>query len=134
MSRSHLVDFREALLSNRCAARISIRRLRDVEQTTPSAPIRNGSIFLMARPPLLSFARFDRDVLGHAGVQWLMLFEGTNDVGGLARDPQSMTAADLIGAYQQMIERAHAHGIKVAGCTLNPFQGMTYYTEQSEAT
>jgi lysophospholipase L1-like esterase len=81
-----------------------------------------------------ALARFDRDVLGPAGVQWLMLFEGTNDVGGLARDPQSMTADDLIGAYKQMIERARAHGIKVIGCTLNPFQGMAYYTEQSEAT
>lgn len=81
-----------------------------------------------------ALARFDREVLGPAGVQWLMLFEGTNDVGGLARDPQSMTADDLIGAYRQMIERAHAHGIKVIGCTLNPFQGMAYYTEQSEAT
>jgi lysophospholipase L1-like esterase len=81
-----------------------------------------------------ALARFDRDVLGHAGVQWLMLFEGTNDVGGLARDPQSMTAEELIFAYKQMIERAHAHGIKVVGCTLNPFQGMAYYTELSEAT
>jgi lysophospholipase L1-like esterase len=81
-----------------------------------------------------ALARFDRDVLGHAGVQWLMLFEGTNDVGGLARDPQSMTADELIAAYKQIIERAHAHGIKVVGCTLNPFQGMAYYTEQSEAT
>jgi lysophospholipase L1-like esterase len=81
-----------------------------------------------------AMARFDRDVLGTAGVQWLMVFEGTNDVGGLSRNPQSMTADDLIGAYKQMIERAHAHGIKVIGCTLNPFQGMAYYSEQSEAT
>jgi lysophospholipase L1-like esterase len=83
---------------------------------------------------LSALARFDRDVLGHSGVQWLMLFEGTNDVGGLARDPKSMTADDLIGAYKQIIERAHSHGIKVIGCTLNPFQGMAYYTEHSEAT
>jgi lysophospholipase L1-like esterase len=81
-----------------------------------------------------ALARFDRDVLGHSGVQWLMMFEGTNDIGGLARDPQSMTADDLINAYKQVIERAHSHGIKVIGCTLNPFQGMAYYTEQSEAT
>jgi len=87
-----------------------------------------------ANAGLGALARFDRDVLGHAGVQWLMLFEGTNDVGGLARDPQSMTADELIAAYKQMIERAHAHGIKVVGCTLNAFQGMAYYTEQSEAT
>jgi lysophospholipase L1-like esterase len=81
-----------------------------------------------------ALARFDRDVLSVAGVKWLMLFEGTNDVGGLARNPQSMTADDLIAAYKQMIERAHTHGIKVIGCTLNGFQGMAYYTEQSDAT
>ena len=81
-----------------------------------------------------ALARFDRDVLGPAGVQWLMVFEGTNDVGSLAQNPQSMTADDLISAYKQMIERARAHGIKVIGCTLNPFQGMAYYTEHSEAT
>jgi lysophospholipase L1-like esterase len=63
-----------------------------------------------------------------------MLFEGTNDVGSLAQNPQSMTADDLISAYKQMIERARSHGIKVIGCALNPFQGMAYYTEQSEAT
>jgi lysophospholipase L1-like esterase len=80
-----------------------------------------------------ALARFDRDVLGHSNVKWLMLFEGTNDVGGLARDPQSMTADELIGAYKQMIERAHAHGIKVVGCTLNAFQGMAYYTEFSDS-
>jgi lysophospholipase L1-like esterase len=80
-----------------------------------------------------ALARFDRDVLGASGVQWLMLFEGTNDVGRLATDPQSITADDLIGAYKQIIERARAHGIRVIGCTLNPFQGMRYYTEQSEA-
>jgi len=80
-----------------------------------------------------ALARFERDVLATPGVKWLMVFEGTNDIGGLSRDPQSMTADDLIAAYKQMIERARAHGIKVIGCTLNPFQGMSYYTEQSEA-
>jgi lysophospholipase L1-like esterase len=87
-----------------------------------------------ANAGISALARFDREVLGPSGVQWLMLFEGTNDVGGLARDPESMTADDLIGAYKQIIERARAHGIKVIGCTLNPFQGMAYYTEHSEAT
>ena len=32
-----------------------------------------------------------------------------------------LTADDLIGAMKQMIDRAHAHGIKVIGCTLTPF-------------
>jgi lysophospholipase L1-like esterase len=35
----------------------------------------------------------------------------------------------LIGAYRQMITRAHEHGIKVAGGTLTPFEGAAYYSE-----
>ena len=37
----------------RCASRISIRRLRDLLLTTPSAPLRNGIFLLRAQPPLL---------------------------------------------------------------------------------
>src|SRR5215472_7487335 len=37
----------------RCATRIFIRRLRDLLLTTPSAPLRNGILLLMAQPPLL---------------------------------------------------------------------------------
>jgi hypothetical protein len=33
-----------------------------------------------------------------------MLFEGTNDVGSIARNPQGVTADDVIHAYRQMIE------------------------------
>ena len=32
-----------------------------------------------------ALARFDRDVLAQAGVRWLIVFEGVNDLGGLAR-------------------------------------------------
>src|SRR5215813_15517004 len=37
----------------RCATRISLRRLRDLLLTTPSAPLRNGIFLSMAQPPLL---------------------------------------------------------------------------------
>ncbi len=30
-------------------------------------------------------ARFDRDVLAPAGIRWVIVFEGVNDLGGLAR-------------------------------------------------
>jgi len=33
----------------------------------------------------------------------------------------------IIGAYEQMVLRAHAHGIRVFGGTLTPFTGSTYY-------
>ena len=75
-----------------------------------------------------ALARFDRDVLSQAGVKWLMILEGINDMnlagrGGANATGRTLTADDLIGGMKQMIERAHTHGIKVIGCTLTPFGG-----------
>src|SRR5438067_12077161 len=54
MSRSFLIDARAAHRIHKGASRLSIRWLRDVEQTTPSAPVKGtGPFYLMARPPLL---------------------------------------------------------------------------------
>ncbi|MEO8096422.1 MAG: SGNH/GDSL hydrolase family protein [Acidobacteriota bacterium] len=72
-----------------------------------------------------ALARFDRDVLSQAGVKYLMILEGINDMNGAGRGGVTLTADDLIGAMKQMIERAHTHGIKVIGCTLTPFGGAT---------
>jgi len=78
-----------------------------------------------------ALARFDRDVLSQAGVKWVMILEGINDIGGGARG-NPVTSYALIGAMRQMIERAHTHGIKVIGCTLTPFQGAGYYSDEGE--
>lgn len=78
-----------------------------------------------------ALARFDRDVLGQAGVKWMMLLEGINDIGRGDRDP--VTADDLIGAFKQLIERAHTHGIGVVGCTLTPYEGASYSRPEGEA-
>ncbi len=65
-----------------------------------------------------ALARFDRDVLAQTGVRYVMVLEGVNDLGGLARTDaaSSVEHADLvryiIGAYGQMIIRAHAHNIR----------------------
>jgi lysophospholipase L1-like esterase len=78
-------------------------------------------------------ARFDRDVLAPAGVRWAIVFEGVNDLGGLARDgevPPAEHAAlvqRVIAAYQQIITRAHAHGLRVYGATITPYVGSGYY-------
>lgn len=78
-------------------------------------------------------ARFDRDVLATAGVRWLIVFEGVNDLGALSRSgaaPPAEHAAlvrRIIGAYQQVIARAHAHGIQVIGATITPYIGSDYY-------
>jgi lysophospholipase L1-like esterase len=80
-----------------------------------------------------ALARFDRDALGVPGVEWVMILESINDIGSMARADGTLTAADLIGALDQMVERAHMHGIKVAGCTLTPYHGASYYSDAGEA-
>src|ERR1700742_3831038 len=65
-----------------------------------------------------ALARFDRDVLAQSGAKYLLILEGINDIGRLHTVPDGVTAADLIFALNQMIVRAHAHGIAVIGCTL----------------
>ncbi|MDX6460388.1 MAG: hypothetical protein QOE55_4085 [Acidobacteriaceae bacterium] len=81
-----------------------------------------------------ALARFDRDVLAQSGAKYLLILEGINDIGRLhgALDA-GLTAADLISALNQMVVRAHGHGIAVIGCTLTPYHGAGYYTENGEA-
>ena len=87
-----------------------------------------------------ALARLDRDVLTQAGVRWLILLEGINDIGtaagARAKGEPAATADDIIGACAQIIERARARGIRVYGATIMPFEGFSYagyYTPGSEA-
>ena len=80
-----------------------------------------------------ALARFDRDVLAQTGVRWLIVFEGVNDLGSLTIHGPMPAAAHqelvqrILGAYQQIITRAHAHGILVYGATITPFAGSGFY-------
>lgn len=76
-------------------------------------------------------ARLDRDGLAQSGTRWLIVWEGVNDIGTADATPaaQSKVASDLIAAYQQIIDRAHAQGIKVYGATITPFGGNTSYDD-----
>lgn len=77
--------------------------------------------------------RFDRDALDKSGVKWLIVFEGVNDIGG-ARGPRAITlATNLIAAYKQFAEKAHAKNIRVYGATITPFGGSFYDSPQHEA-
>ena len=84
-----------------------------------------------------ALARFDRDVLSFAGVRWMIVLLGINDITFPAvpgmPSTESVTADDLIWGFQQIIERAHLHGIKVAGATIMPVEGVSTYTESGEA-
>lgn len=79
--------------------------------------------------------RFDRDVLGQTRVRWLIILEGINDIGTSVGEARTDSVAmDLIAAYEQMIDDAHAEGIKVYGGTILPFGDCTfYYTDYREA-
>jgi len=85
-----------------------------------------------------TLARLDRDVLSIPGVTHIVLLEGVNDIGNSGRVRDGMTgpsisAADLIAGYRQIILRAHERGIKVIGMTILPFEGANYWSPEREA-
>ena len=86
---------------------------------------------------LSALARFDRDVLSMAGVRWMTVLLGINDITFPAvpgmPPAEAVTADDLIWGFRQLIERAHAHDIKAAGATIMPIEGVNTYTESGEA-
>lgn len=72
-------------------------------------------------------SRFDRDILSQSNVRWLIILEGINDIGGIkSAEMAPKVANDLINAYSQMIDKAHAKGIKVYGATILPFAKSFY--------
>jgi len=79
-----------------------------------------------------ALARFERHVLSVPGVTHVIVLEGINDIGN-ARENPTPTAEDLIAGHKQLIEQAHARGLKIFGATLTPFWGAAYYTEAGEA-
>ena len=67
-------------------------------------------------------ARFDRDVLAQAGVADVIVQMGDNDIFTL-NPVEEVTADQVIQGHKQLIERAHAKGLKIFGCTLTPVEG-----------
>lgn len=106
------------------------RKLRDIGVL--NAGIGGNRLLLDGLGPN-ALARFDRDVIARNGVRYLIVLEGINDLGMLTHDG-AVTAQrhqdlvqGMIGAYREMIERAHAHGIRIMGATLLPFGGNEFY-------
>ena len=74
-------------------------------------------------------SRFDRDVLAQTGVTHVVVDLGRVDIvfASTANDPaQSVTPDQVITGLSQLIQRAHARGIKVIGTTITPNKGSTY--------
>jgi lysophospholipase L1-like esterase len=86
-----------------------------------------------------ALSRLDRDVLSVPGARTMILLESINDIGipgNSVLPEQVVNAADIIAGMQQIIARAHAHGMRVIGGTLTPFAGATYpgyYDAEAEA-
>ncbi len=96
-----------------------------------------------------ALARLDRDVLSQPGVTDLIVLEGINDIGWPHMKPrltkdgpplkespfadQAVTSRQLILGLQQIINRAHEHGIRVFGATLTPYEGADYFSDEGEA-
>jgi lysophospholipase L1-like esterase len=67
-------------------------------------------------------ARFDRDVLSQPGLAYVIVQLGNNDI--FTIDPsETVTVDQIIQGHKQLIERGHAEGVKIFGCTLTPVQG-----------
>lgn len=92
----------------------------------------SGNQILHDRMGVNALARFDHDVLSRAGVKWLVILEGINDI-GMNPGANAVTPDDEIAGLKQMIDRAHEHGISVIGATLLPDEGAAYATGKGEA-
>lgn len=82
--------------------------------------------------------------LTHPHADTVILMMGINDIGwpDSVLDPEAPAPStdDIIAGYQQLISRAHDHGMRIIGATLTPFavafKGTPlegYYNEDKEA-
>ena len=74
--------------------------------------------------------RYKHDLLEVCGVKYIILFEGTNDL-GTTRDA-ALTEKGLEAAWKQIAQDAHERGIKIFGATVTPVKGNGYYSEEHE--
>ncbi|MEP6716553.1 MAG: SGNH/GDSL hydrolase family protein [Terriglobia bacterium] len=93
-----------------------------------------GNQVLRTLSGVSALARFDRDVLSRQGVKWLIVFEGINDISlhGQTDSADPLTSDDMIAGYLQLIERAHAFGIRVVGATIGPQEGTRLGTPNAD--
>ena len=69
-----------------------------------------------------ALARFDRDVLSQTGVTHVIVQLGDNDI-FTVNPAEEVTVEQIIQGHRQLIQRAHAKGLKIVGCTLTPVEG-----------
>lgn len=70
-----------------------------------------------------ALVRFDHDVIEQPGVRWVIILHGVNDIGYAG---SSSVVTNLIAAYEQFIDKAHANNILAYGVPILPFGGSSY--------
>jgi lysophospholipase L1-like esterase len=89
-------------------------------------------------------ARFERDVLAQAGVKYVIVGLGINDIlfpaFPFTPPSEKVSAEDIISGYRQLIARGHRKGVRVIGTTNPPFENSSFeglvsafYTSEREA-
>jgi len=116
---------------------------RLAERLQSGAPTRGWTIvnagigsnrLLHDRPSTSALSRFDRDVLSVPGVKAVIVMLGINDIQYTHRYPaEAVRAPAEIAALQQLIDRAHAAGLRIYGATITAFEGSPDYTAEGEA-
>jgi lysophospholipase L1-like esterase len=85
----------------------------------------SGARVLADRMGVNALARFDEDVLSHPRADTVILMMGINDIGWpdsvLEPRAPAPSAEEIIDGYEQLIARAHDHGMRIIGATLTPF-------------
>ncbi len=110
--------FSEALLANEPTREVGVLNLA-IGATLVTSP-GNGAD--------AGVVRFKHDILGQAGLHWVIIFYGVNDINA------GKSANDIFNGIKQMTNEAHAKdtSIKVYGGTITPFNGHSYYSTAHE--
>ncbi|MCF0136875.1 MAG: hypothetical protein HUJ66_00760 [Oscillospiraceae bacterium] len=74
--------------------------------------------------------RFQRDVLDQAGVKYVIVKLGINDIvhphcASMADKLTPVTFEEMVEGYTQLVEMAHAQGVKIYFAELTPWKGYT---------
>ena len=80
-------------------------------------------------------SRFDRDALTVTGASHIVVLLGINDIGQASptsHPEEQVSAEEIIVGLKQFTLRARAHGIRVIGGTLTPYQGAAYFDTLGE--
>jgi len=75
-------------------------------------------------------ARFERDVLAQAGVRYVIVGLGINDIlfpaFPFTPPSEKVSADDIISGYRRLIALSHREGVRVIGTTNPPFEGSAF--------